>query len=87
MKQKNHYLIWREKNDFFTALSVTGRLWTWSLATCNLLYSQPVDNIDVNDFEIFQANPMDDYYCKNYHRGKRSTIQLLKHKKYRKIIN
>ena len=38
MKNKHDYLIWREKNGFFTALDRNGWLNTWSLLTGNLLY-------------------------------------------------
>ena len=34
------YLIWREKNGFFTALDRRGNLVTWSLLTGKLLYKE-----------------------------------------------
>ena len=40
MGQKNEYLIWREKNGFFTALDRKSNLLTWSLASGKLLYSE-----------------------------------------------
>ena len=40
MGHKSEYLIWREKNGFFTALDYHGKLCTWSLATGKLLYSE-----------------------------------------------
>lgn len=40
MKKKKNYLIWREKNDFFTALNIKGTLCTWSLATGDRLYKR-----------------------------------------------
>ena len=40
MGQKNEYLVWREKNGFFTALDKKSNLLTWSLASGKLLYSE-----------------------------------------------
>ena len=40
MAQKHEYLIWREKNGFFTALDRRSNLLTWSLTTGKLLYSE-----------------------------------------------
>jgi hypothetical protein len=37
-EEKKHYLIWREKNGFFTALKRDGRLHTWSLVTGKHLF-------------------------------------------------
>lgn len=39
MKNKHEYLIWREKNGFFTALDRQGDLCTWSQLTGRLLYT------------------------------------------------
>lgn len=68
MESKNKYLIWREKNDFFTALNKDGSITTWSTATGDLLYKQeaqqfknPLGNpIDVKDYEIYRANIKDE---------------------------
>ena len=40
MGQMQDYLIWREKNGFFTALDKRGMLSTWSLLTGKLLYKE-----------------------------------------------
>ena len=40
MGQKHEYLIWREKNGFFTALDKRSNLLTWSLITGKLLYTE-----------------------------------------------
>ena len=40
MSNKHDYLIWREKNGFFTALDRHSNLNTWSLATGKMLYSE-----------------------------------------------
>ena len=43
MGHKSEYLVWREKNGFFTALDQHGDLLTWSLITGKLLYREPAD--------------------------------------------
>ena len=40
MSQKHSYIIWREKNGFFTALDRYDNLLTWSLLTGKLLYTE-----------------------------------------------
>lgn len=71
MRSKNNYLIWREKNDFFSALSTKGQLVTWSLATCDMLYKQDAlrnFNIDVRgNWEVYRANSKDETYCKKFY--------------------
>jgi hypothetical protein len=38
MKMKREYVLWRERNGFFTALDRSGDLMTWSLLSGKLLY-------------------------------------------------
>jgi hypothetical protein len=40
MGQKHEYLLWREKNGFFTALDSDANLLTWSIPTGRLLYNE-----------------------------------------------
>ena len=40
MGAKNEYLVWRQKNGFFTALDKQGELLTWSLLSGKLLYAE-----------------------------------------------
>ena len=40
MENKLNYLIWREKNGFFSALDVDGEMHTWSMASGRHLYEQ-----------------------------------------------
>ena len=40
MGAKNEYLVWRQKNGFFTALDKQGELLTWSLVSGKLLYAE-----------------------------------------------
>lgn len=88
MRSKKNYLIWREKNDFFTALSSKCMLSTWSMSTGNLLYKRNakiIYKIDVADWEVYRSNKYDDNYCKDYYCFENRTITLLKDKNYRKI--
>ena len=39
MGQKQEYLMWRQKDAFFTALDKRGTLLTWSLVSGQLLYT------------------------------------------------
>ena len=40
MGHKSEYLIWRERNGFFTALDRKNNLLTWSLITGRMLYRE-----------------------------------------------
>ena len=40
MGPKDKYVIWRQKNGFFTALDKRSNLRTWSLLTGKLLYNE-----------------------------------------------
>ena len=40
MGHKSEYLIWREKNGFFTALDKHSNLLTWSMITGKMLYRE-----------------------------------------------
>ena len=40
MGHKSEYLIWREKNGFFTALDKRSNLLTWSMITGKMLYRE-----------------------------------------------
>ena len=40
MANKHEYVIWREKNGFFTALDKHGNLQTWSLISGKYLYNE-----------------------------------------------
>ena len=40
MTKKSDYLIWREKNGFFTALDKYSNLRTWSLVSGKFLYNE-----------------------------------------------
>ena len=40
MGHKSEYMIWREKNGFFTALDRRSNLLTWSMITGKMLYRE-----------------------------------------------
>ena len=81
MRCKNDYLIYREKNGFFTALCRKDKtIKTWSLATGKLLHEANVDNnlfgsASLSDYSKYQAGidddendiipPIDNYDCEN----------------------
>ena len=65
MSSRRDYLVWREKNGFFTALTRGERiLRTWSVATGKLLYEdkhQSLHNeIECDQFEVYVANKLDE---------------------------
>jgi len=41
-EEKSKYLIWREKNCFFTALDVLGEIHTWSMQTGELIIEKRI---------------------------------------------
>ena len=42
MQPKENYLIWREKNGFFTAMEKSGQLHTWAMASGKHLFEQNI---------------------------------------------
>ena len=72
MQSKSNYLIWKESSDgFFTALSKSGAIYTWSRVTGELLYKERqtleddchVSNID--HYEIYRSDVADQTYTQN----------------------
>ena len=57
MGHSTEYLIWREKNGFFTALDKRGNLQTWSLLTGKRLYREMQEGDAayeyVNKYEVY----------------------------------
>jgi hypothetical protein len=62
MLPKNQYLIWREKNGFFTALQNTGELHTWSMLTGSHLFESPDKKLGENlkGFSVYSSSEKDD---------------------------
>ena len=60
MGNKHEYLIWREKNGFFTALNRTGNLSTWSNLSGKLLYkikqSGDASKEQCENYEVYRAD-------------------------------
>ena len=47
MRNKQFYLVWREKKGMFTAMSIEGYIYTWSIGSGKLLYwSNPKPDFD-----------------------------------------
>jgi hypothetical protein len=57
MHPKNHYLIWREKNGFFTALQKDGTLHTWSMLTGKHLFEKRDQKLkeDLSGFSVYKS--------------------------------
>ena len=82
MGQKNEYMIWREKNGFFTALDRKSNLFTWSLASGKLLYSETqledASEDKIEDYEVYQADESDRTYTRNFYNFEDYSISLLR---------
>ena len=84
MGQKNEYIVWREKDGFFTALDRHGYIKTWSLVTGKMLYQEKqlkdasADNMD--SYEVYSADEEDITYTQNFYNFKKSSLSLLKSK-------
>ena len=66
MREKSRYLIWRQKNGFFTALNIDSRLLTWSMASGHLLFATDTKQtygVDVTDYEVYRSSKQDTSYC------------------------
>ena len=71
MGQKNEYVIWREKDGFFTALDRHGYLKTWSLVTGKMLYQEKQikdgSSINIDSYEVYRADDDDITYTQNFY--------------------
>jgi hypothetical protein len=73
MGQQRDYLIWRQKDGFFSALTKTQKIHTWSIATGKHV-GKDVCNLNVMGYKIYQANSSDDSYVKNFMNFKDGAI-------------
>ena len=84
MDQKHEYLIWREKNGFFSALDKRGNLLTWSLLTGKLVYSetQMRDGCEesLKKYEVYRADEQDITYTRNFYNFSNCSYSLLRSK-------
>ena len=84
MGQKNEYLVWREKNGFFTALDKKSNLLTWSIASGKLLYSEEQKDGDeanaanMSLYEVFRSDTNDITYTRNFYNLDDCSVNLLK---------
>ncbi len=66
MGNKHEYLMWREKNGFFTALDKKGKLLTWSLISGKLLYNEiqtgDAHKDKLKRYEVYRADNDDISY-------------------------
>ena len=77
MNEKSKYLIWREKNGFFSALHEDGHLHTWSVLSGEHLFEKLIDkNLRnaIDGFKIYQSGDSDDQYQRAHYNGRNSTI-------------
>ena len=85
MGQKHEYMIWREKNGFFTALDRRSNLLTWSMVTGKLLYSEQQhgegEEGKMAEYEVFRADERDITYTQDFYNQAESSLSLLKSKK------
>ena len=81
MDAKENYVIWREKNGFFSAVSKTGEIHTWSMASGKHLYvvSDPGENGKniVEGFQVLSTSEEDNTYRRNFYDCHHSSISLL----------
>lgn len=71
MGSKHEYLIWREKNGFFSALDRFSNLQTWSLITGKLMYNEPQKSIasreSMQDYSVYRADEHDVTYTRSFY--------------------
>ena len=85
MGQKDDYLIWREKNGFFSALDRKSNLKTWSMITGKLLYSeqQKFDGSErsLKSYDVYRSTDDDITYTTNFYNQEHMSLSLLKSRK------
>ena len=86
---RQDYLIWREKNGFFTCLSTEGILRTWSIATGKLLYrvKQKYKPDEMSNYVIYQAAKLrneieDNSQLMNFCNYSDRSLSIIRKKKY-----
>ena len=84
MDQKSDYLVWREKNGFFTALDRRSNLITWSLLTGKLLYKE-IQERDASmermeKYEVYRSDGDDITYTRDRYNFRHCSISLLQSK-------
>ena len=84
MGHTTEYLVWREKNGFFTALDKRGSLQTWSLLTGKKLYSEEQKEDASYDhvckYEVYKTDEKDITYTRDFYNLESCSLNLLKSK-------
>ena len=79
MGQKHEYLIWRQKNGFFTALDKQGELFTWSLLSGKLMYQESQEGKEgskkvCKGYEVYRSDTNDITYTGNFYNQPNASI-------------
>lgn len=76
MRKKHHYLIWRDKNGFFSALDANGQFSTWSMVTGDVIFQQNMTDVTkkVKNYEIFRDNENDETWVAGYQNHENHTL-------------
>ena len=84
MGHKTEYMIWRQKNGFFTALDRHSNLLTWSMITGKMLYrerqSGQASSPLMKKYAVYMADVNDITYMSNFYQMDKMSITLLKSK-------
>ena len=84
MDHKNEYMIWRERNGFFTALDKRSNLLTWSLVSGKMLYveqqTRSASESHMENYEVYLADEDDITYTRDFYNLKHCSLSLLKSK-------
>lgn len=86
MRNKQHYLMWREKKGFFTAMNINGGFYTWSILSGKLLYSTTKGDSELKNYEVYQSDPKDITYTSNAYNLETHSLTLLKAKEPEQVV-
>ena len=73
MDLKREYVLWRERNGFFTALDRRGDLMTWSLLSGKMLYKEIQSSgadggrENVEPYQVYRSDPDDITYQRRFY--------------------
>ena len=81
MRNKHEYLIWREKNGFFTALNQFNEMITWSILTGKRLYRVKLKGdmweLIRKNYHLFRADSEDITYTRAFYNLENFSLALL----------
>lgn len=82
MRNKHEYVIWREKNGFFTAMNRKAELVTWSILTGKRLYRVQLQgelwDLTLKHYSLQRADAEDITYTRDFYNLENSSICLLR---------